>query len=89
MATGAKGLTAHQKRVLGIVQDGGAQGVAIESVLREEWAIVGRGRSSVFDTVYSLQRRGLVEVTVRYEVKVGEYGLYNHEYRRVTAVQEG
>lgn len=87
MATGAKNLTAIQKRVLGIVEDGGARGVAEASIEREE-AHEGRLRAEVHTTLWSLQRRGLVTVEVRRETRLGQYGPYIHETRIVHLAEE-
>lgn len=75
-----KRLTAHQSDVLSIVEDGGVEGVAFESVVRE---ITGRFTSDIHTTIYSLQRRGLVEVWTVRTRKMGAYGEYIHEARRV------
>jgi len=80
-------LTENQQRVLAIVEAGGDRGVAIESIEREE-RTEGRSRSGVWDTVFSLQRRGLVEVEATRVPTLGQYGTYLREVRRVRIVKE-
>jgi hypothetical protein len=82
-----KNLTKHQKRILGIVEDGGAAGVAMDSIIREERA-EGRFRSNVFDTVYSLMHRGLVRIETTRTPTMGDYGVYLKEHRQVYLVEQ-
>lgn len=87
MATGTKNLTAHQRRVLGIVEDGGAQGVAFESVVREE-RHEGRFASEVWNTLWSLVKRGLIETDHQRETRMGTYGPYLHVSERYIATSQ-
>lgn len=82
MSTGTQSLTSHQRRTLGIIEDGGARGVAMESIVREEQA-ENRLKSDIIGTVYSLRRRGLVTIETTRTLTLGEYGPYYAEHRQV------
>ena len=63
-----KNLTENQARVLAIIEAGGANGVAVDSIVREE-RTEGRLTTDIMRTIHSLADRGEIAVgTERPEV---------------------
>lgn len=76
-------LTEHQLQALSIIQDGGASGVSIESVIRE----TGRARTGVFATAFSLKDRGLITMKMQHQDTIVDGRVCRRSHYRLTETE--